>query len=131
MILIASSLALLVIYAGVKLLIQTKRESLSNLFRYAAWFFIIAGFVTLTCAGACCIAMYCKHGLKMMHKENKMMGDDRYKKRYHKGHKKMMKYHHKKHAEGSVVNINCCSHEIEKHCDYGKAGKMDTLKNRK
>lgn len=128
MILVASALALLVIYAGVKLLIQTKRESLSNLFRCAAWFFIIAGFLTLACAGACCIILCCKYGMKMMHKEHAIMGDGHDgMKGYHKRHKKMMKYH-PPHGEGSIVNINCCDHEMNKCCDYMEVCKMDSVK---
>jgi hypothetical protein len=132
MLLIGSSLALLVIYAGVKLLIQVKRETLGHIYNGAAWFFIIAGFLILVCAGACCIAMCCKYGTRMMHKEYKMMGGNRGDmERYHKSHKKMMKYHHMKHSEGSVVNTNCCGTEMDKCCDYMNVCKRDSLKNRK
>jgi len=131
--LVAISLALLVVYAGVKLLIQTKRETLGHLYRCAAWFFIIAGFLTLACTGACCIAMCCKYGMGMMRKEHKMMGDeeDHYMKGYHKGYKKMMKYHHREHDEGCTVNINCCGEGMEKCCNYTDVCKRDTMSYKK
>ncbi|HXB41876.1 MAG TPA: hypothetical protein VNZ49_15145 [Bacteroidia bacterium] len=133
MILIASSLALLVIYAGVKLLIQTKKEMLGHLYRCAAWFFIVGGFLTLACAGACCIAMCCKYGSGMMHKEYKMTGeeDGHYMNGYHHGCKKMMKHYAGGHEEGCVININCCEEEMEKHCDYNEFCKADSMKRRK
>jgi len=74
--LIAASLALLVIYAGVKLLIQIKKEILGSSFRRAAWFFIIAGSLILICTGARCIYMGSKYRAHMMHMENKTMYND-------------------------------------------------------
>jgi hypothetical protein len=134
MLLVASALALLVVYAGVNLLIQTKKETLGNRVKCAAWFFIIAGFLILACAGACCIAMCCRYGSKMMRQEHKMMGgyENEDMKEHFKHYKKMMKYHRMQSGEGCVVNINCCSSEMEKCCDYRDACKPDTMKyNRK
>jgi hypothetical protein len=124
MLLIAASLALLVMYAGVKLLIQIQKEILGNPFRFAAWFFIIAGFLVLALTGACCIAMCCKYGSHMMHK-NKMMEDD-YLEGHHMGYKKMMKCHY----EGSDEDCtrHCCGNEMVKCCSYMDACKMDTTK---
>jgi hypothetical protein len=132
MILIASSLALLVVYVGVKLLIQTKKEVLGHLYQCAAWFFIVGGFLTLACTGACCIAMCCKYGTSMMHKEHKMMGeeDDYYMKGYYHGCKKM-NHHHHGHEEGCMVNVNCCEDEMEKSCNYKNFCKADSIKCRK
>jgi len=67
MILIAASLALLVIYAGVKLLIQAKKEILGSSYRRAAWSFIIAGFIILACACVHCTAMYHRYGTHIMY----------------------------------------------------------------
>jgi hypothetical protein len=127
--LIAASLALLVIYAGVKLLIQTKKESLGNLYRAASWFFIIAGFLTLACTGACCIALCCKYGAKMMHKQHKMMGygEDYQMKDHHKGYKYMMKRHWDSRDGSDKIIINCCGNGIEKCCDYRDICKPDTM----
>ncbi|MBI2270400.1 MAG: hypothetical protein HYU69_08600 [Bacteroidetes bacterium] len=123
--LVATSLALLVIYAGIKLLIQTKQENLGNLYKGASWFFIIAGLLTLVCIGACCIAMCCKYGMHMMHKGHHMKG-------YHDGYKKEMKYHHGKMDEGCIINFNCCGSEMAKCCSYMDYCKQDTIKyNRK
>ena len=58
MFLIAASLALLVIYAGVKLLIQVKKEILGSSYWRTAWLFIIAGFLVLICTGARCIYIF-------------------------------------------------------------------------
>jgi hypothetical protein len=131
MIIIGSSLALLVIYAGIKLLIQVKRESLSHLFRFAAGFFIVAGFLTLACAGACCIAMCCKYGSHMMHKEHKMMAHDGYD--GYDGDNEM--YHHRAFS-GMGGHYRCdkdecsnCKVEGTKNCcDPNGVCKIDTAK---
>lgn len=68
MLLTGVSLALLVVYAGVKLLIQVKKESLSHLYKFAAWFFIIAGLLILLCGGISCVVKCCKYGAHMMKK---------------------------------------------------------------
>ena len=44
---IASSATLIVIYAGVKLLIQIKMEALNKLYKFIAWFIILMGFLNL------------------------------------------------------------------------------------
>ena len=129
MILIGSSLALLVIYAGVKLLIQAKKEMLGHIYNCAAWFFIIAGFLSLACAGTCCIAMCCKYGTKMMHKEHgRMDGGHNDMEGYHMNHKKMMHCHPMEHDAGCMVNINCCEHSMDKCCDYMNVCKPDSVK---
>lgn len=130
--LVANSLALLVIYAGIKLLIQTKRESLGNIFKAASWFFIISGLLTLACIGACCIAMCCKYGMNMMHKKHGMMWDGKehhMMKDYHDKYKKKMKYHHGAMEEGCTINLNCCGTEMGKCCSYMDYCKMDTTKS--
>jgi hypothetical protein len=123
MLLIAASLALLVMYAGVKLLIQIQKEIPGNLFRFAAWFFIIAGFLVLALTGACCIAMCCKYGSHMMY--NKMMKDD-YLEGHPMNHKKMMRYHYE--GPDEDCNRHCCDNEIVKCCSYIDASKRDTTK---
>lgn len=126
MLLIAASLALLVMYAGVKLLIQIQKEIPGNLFRFAAWSFIIAGFLVLILTGACCIAMCCKYGSHMMY-NNKMMKDD-YLEGHYMGYKKMMKYHHGEPDEDCILNRHCCDNEMGKCCSYIDACKRDTTK---
>ena len=129
--LVASSLALLVVYAGVKLLIQSKKETLGHLYHCASWFFIIAGFLILACAGACCIAMCCKYGTHMMHQKH-MMADDEEDEHMHKGYNqmKMMKFHHHEKEDGCMVHINCYG-DMEKSCKYIDFCKMDTVKGNK
>jgi hypothetical protein len=126
MLLIATSLALLVMYAGVKLLIQIQKEILGSPFRFAAWFFLIAGFLVLALTGACCIAMCCKYGSHMMYK-NKMMKED-YLEEHHMGYKKMMRYHYGGPDEDCTLNRHCCDGKITKCCSYMDACKVDTTK---
>jgi len=146
MLLIAASLALLVVYAGVKLLIQSKRETLGNLYKCAAWFFIVSGFFTLFIAIISCIAMFFMHGAKMMmmhkegkmmmHKEGKMFGHDSMCK-YNKGSMKMMKCKHGGCGEscsgnccgGCNDNMNYCRKDMGKCCSYMDYCKPDSMKN--
>lgn len=66
MLLVACALALLVIYAGMKLLALTKKDSLGNLYRYVSWFIIIVGFLLVLCVAAHCVMRVCHCGDKMM-----------------------------------------------------------------
>jgi hypothetical protein len=75
MFLIASTLALLVIYAGIKLLIQVQREALGHLLKCVSWFFIIAGFLIIFCAGLCAVVKFCHTGKGRMKKEYKMKNE--------------------------------------------------------
>ena len=69
MLLIACSLALLVMYAGVKLLAQIQKESLGHLYKYFSWFIIIMGFLMLMCIGCFAIMRCCRFPEQMMEKE--------------------------------------------------------------
>jgi len=62
MLLIATGVALLVIFAGMKLLAQTKKDALGNMFKYVSWFITIMGFLMLLCVGAHCIMRHCHRG---------------------------------------------------------------------
>jgi hypothetical protein len=62
MLLIASALALLAIYAGMKLLALTKKEGLGNGFKYISWFIVIMSFLILICVGAHCLMHCCLRG---------------------------------------------------------------------
>jgi hypothetical protein len=73
MLLIASPLALLVIYAGMKLLAQTKKEALGNLHKYVSWFLVIMGFLLLFGISCACIVRCCHQGERMMEQKCKMM----------------------------------------------------------
>lgn len=62
MILIAASMSLLVIIAGMFLLAKTQKENLSNLFKYVSYFVIIVGFLNLFGGGVLFMAKKCmKH----------------------------------------------------------------------
>lgn len=74
MLLIASSLTLLAIYAGVKLLIQTQKENLGALYKCVSWFIIIMGFLTLTCIMCQSVIHYHRKGEARMEKKIRMMG---------------------------------------------------------
>jgi hypothetical protein len=65
MLFIASSLALFIIYAGVKLLAQTRTDLPGRIFKYASWFFIVMGFLMLFCIGGK-VAMHCYYSGGMM-----------------------------------------------------------------
>lgn len=59
MILIAASMSLLVIIAGMFLLAKTQKENLSNLFKYVSYFVILAGFLNLFGGGAFFVVKKC------------------------------------------------------------------------
>ncbi len=59
MILIAASMSLLVIIAGMFLLAKTQKENLSNLFKYVSYFVIRVGFLNLLGGGAVFMAKKC------------------------------------------------------------------------
>ena len=73
MLLIACSLALLVIVAGMKLLAQTQKETLSNLYKYVSWFTVIMGFLILICIGCRMVIHGFHHGDRMMEGRGHMM----------------------------------------------------------
>lgn len=104
MLLIATSLSLLAIVAGMFLLAQTKKENLGNLFKYVSYFVVITGFLSLICIGTRCV-MRCSYGgagnCGMMQyggdmKCKEMMMDDQ----CHKG-----------------MKMKCCSAKGDKHED--------------
>ena len=59
MILIAASMSLLVIIAGMFLLAKTQKENLSNLFKYVSYFVILVGFLNLFGGGAFFVMKRC------------------------------------------------------------------------
>ena len=61
MILIATSLSLLAIVAGMHLLAKTKKEDLGKFFKYVSYFVIVVGFLSIACIGARGI-MHCRYG---------------------------------------------------------------------
>jgi len=73
MLLIACSLALIVIYAGMKLLAQTKREVLGNLYKYVSLFLVTIGFLLLICISCCGMMRCCHMGERMMERKCMMM----------------------------------------------------------
>jgi hypothetical protein len=74
MLLIASSVTLLAIFAGVKLLIQTQKENLSTLYKCVSWFIIIMGFLILTCVMCQSVIRYHRMGEARMENKIRMMG---------------------------------------------------------
>ena len=73
MLLIASSVTLLAINAGVKLLIQTQKENLSALYKAVSWFIIIMSFLSLTCIMCQSVIRYYRKGEARMEKKIRMM----------------------------------------------------------
>ncbi|HTA83979.1 MAG TPA: hypothetical protein VK783_13635 [Bacteroidia bacterium] len=77
MCIIAFTLGLLVIVAGMKLLAQTQKDNLSNLFKYVSWFVIVMGFLSLIGTGLHCAMNCChRHEHRMMMRECRMMDND-------------------------------------------------------
>jgi hypothetical protein len=134
--LIAFALALLVIAAGMKLLIHTKKELLGNFYKFVSWFVIAMGFLMFVFI--CCSAgrMCFKHErmMKMMEEKHHSfydkMGDgagcfrmmqgcccDGMMMKHHGG---MMKYHGCKVGE--------CDEEMEE-CIMKKHMEKDSIKN--
>lgn len=67
MLVIACSLALLVIYAGANLLMRVKAEQPGRFYKYVSWFLITVGFLLVLSTGAllgasCCMQPACQHG---------------------------------------------------------------------
>ncbi|CAN5572824.1 hypothetical protein BH10BAC1_BH10BAC1_12960 [soil metagenome] len=76
MILIAASMSLLVIIAGMFLLAKTQKENLSNLFKYVSYFVILSGFLMLFGGGLLFVAKKCMQHVEARtemdcHKHNK------------------------------------------------------------
>lgn len=109
MILIASSVSLLVIVAGMFLLAKTQKDNLSNLFKYVSYFVIIVGFLNLFYGGIHFIMKQCSrhYAAEMKH----------YKK-YDK-HDKMMMYQQMHCADGMMDPGKCGM------MGHGKCGMMD------
>jgi len=140
MLLIACSLALLVIYAGMKLLAQTNKETLSNLFKYVSWFLVIMGFFMLLCIAAFGVMRCCHKGQRMMDMESKF----RMMEEKHHGNACMMKDHmgssmmmHDCQRKmggccGGMMNGGCSGGEMEGGCGEHKGyhEKMDGECNR-
>ncbi len=112
MLLIASALALLVIYAGMKLYALTKKEGLSNLFKYMSWFIVIMGFLILICVGAHCLMRCCLRGEHNMMMRTEMR-DDGWGNRHMEG----MYCHH-----DGMMRGGCCDGMRDGCCDGMKDG---------
>ena len=84
MILIAASMSLLVIIAGMFLLAKTQKENLSNLFKYVSYFVILVGFLNLFGGGAIFMAKKCMSHCAAMNSGHSGKGDDCCKKKKHK-----------------------------------------------
>jgi len=77
MLLIAFALALLVIVAGMKLLINTKKEMLGNFYKFVSWFVIVMGFLMLLftcCSGMCHMCFKKERMMKMMEERHHFYG---------------------------------------------------------
>jgi hypothetical protein len=76
MIQISLALALIAIVFGAKLLAQHKKESLSSMYKYLAWFVIAMGFLLILCdvAQSCMRCCQMRHD-KMMMRNECMMRD--------------------------------------------------------
>lgn len=105
--LIACSIALLVIYAGTKLLIQSKKEALGKLYLGISWFLIIAGlFVVMGSACFACMS-HCGGNRGMMEKKCIIM-EERSSGVGMMEHRKMM---------GHPMSMKGCSGMMEEDCN--------------
>ncbi|HWY11648.1 MAG TPA: hypothetical protein VN026_10005 [Bacteroidia bacterium] len=73
MLLIGCSLALLVIYAGMKLMAQTEKENLGKMYKYVSMFLVVMGFLMISGAACCGIMRCCHRGHEMMERKERMM----------------------------------------------------------
>lgn len=62
MLLIATSLSLLAIVAGMFLLAKSKTENLGNFFKYVSYFIVLVGFLSLVCIAGRGAMRMCGHG---------------------------------------------------------------------
>jgi len=145
MLLIAFALALLVIVAGMKLLAQTQRESLGNLYKYVSWFVVVMGFLCLICVGMHC-AMRCH--MRHMHRM-----DNRCEMYGHEGCGEMMHCNrgmtggcmmHQGGCDEMMNNGNCnmgggscnhmsgnCTEDMGSNCNMGDGGSCPMMKEGK
>ena len=73
MLLIGCSLALLVIFAGMKLMAQTEKDNLGKMYKYVSMFIVLMGFLMIAGAACCGIMRCCHRGHEMMEKKERMM----------------------------------------------------------
>ncbi len=103
MICIAIPLALLVIVAGMKLMAQTQKDGLGNLYKYVSWFVVVMGFLFLMCAGLHC-AMKCCH----RHEQRCMMMERRCEMNEGCGGDEMMHCNHGNMMGGCMMHRGAC-----------------------
>ena len=145
MLLIAFTLALLVIVAGMKLMAQAQKESLGNLYKYVSWFVVVMGFLCLLCVGMHC-AMRC-------HRNHCERMENRCEMHEHSGCNEMMHCNHgmmggcmmhnggcNEMMEGGNCNMgngNCnhmggdCKEKMESNCEMGDGGSCPMMKDGK
>ncbi len=82
MILIAFTLSLLAIVAGMFLLAKTKSETLGKFFKFVSWFVIIMGFLCIVCLSMRCMKHCCSreegHSDKCEHYKEMRGGEGRH-----------------------------------------------------
>jgi hypothetical protein len=101
MIIVACTLlALLVIVSGMKLLAQTHKDNLGNVYKYVSWIVMIIGFLCLMCCGMHCAMKCCHHGDRCKMENRCDMDDD-------DGGCYMMHHHHGM-GGGCMMHRGCC-----------------------
>ena len=119
MIIVACTLlALLVIVAGMKLLAQTSKDNLGNLYKYVSWFVIVMGFLCLLCTGMHCAMKCCHRGHERMEERCMMMhgGCDEM-----RGGCNDMMYHHGG-MGGCMMHHECCNEMMSNGCSENMGG---------
>ncbi len=129
MILIAASMSLLVIIAGMFLLAKTQKENLSNFFKYVSYFVILVGFLNLFGGGALFMAKKCMRHAVAQCESHCKKGDDCHKKNKHK--KSCSRMDMCEEGEGEMCiekTIVINGEEMKEECEKGAA--KDCCKNK-
>jgi len=139
MLLIACSLALFVVFAGTKLLIQTKLESLGRFYKFISLFLITVGFLMVIGIGTslatqCCrgrghwAGMECCPEMKgKTHCKTESLTDHG----YHAmgcGYESMQRDHHPEHNACKMERVHCC--QMHRDTTRKKCYEMENTKEK-
>src|ERR1700722_238780 len=121
MIIVACTLlALLVIVAGMKLLAQTNKDNLGNIYKYVSWFVIVMGTLCLLCAGLHCAMKCCHRGHEGMEERCMMMRMHGDCDEMRGGCNNMMYYHGG--MGGCMMHHGCCNEMMSNGCSENMGG---------
>ena len=124
---LAASLCLLVIVAGMFLLAKTQKENLSNMFKYVSYFVIISGFICLFGGGTLAIAKKCMNHMR----KSQNQCEQNYDCPSHHGNKSCSRMENCEEGEGEMCiekRIVINGEEMNEECKMGE--KKDCCKDK-